>query len=170
KGVDSLIVTDPVELARNRAMTDAVLVSGDEDVRIGVVLAQQFGVRVHLVGIHPARANQSPSLRQEADTILEWDAPVVRAFLAYSPPVSPSMTLTAAVTGDLEALIEPLIAALPVDEISRLKVHVASSSQIPAEHDKALLRIGRTHYGTTTLMPDERAALRGVFVRLVRAL
>ncbi|MEO8926188.1 MAG: NYN domain-containing protein [Caulobacteraceae bacterium] len=54
KGVDSLIVTDLIELARNRAISDAVLVSGDEDVRIGVQIAQNYGVSVHLVGLHPA--------------------------------------------------------------------------------------------------------------------
>jgi hypothetical protein len=31
KGVDSLIVTDLIELARNGAMSDALLLSGDED-------------------------------------------------------------------------------------------------------------------------------------------
>ena len=35
KGVDSLIVTDMITLARNRAISDAVLVSGDEDLQIG---------------------------------------------------------------------------------------------------------------------------------------
>ena len=53
KGVDSLIVTDLVELARNQAITDVVLLSGDEDLRIGVQIAQSFGVRVHLIGIEP---------------------------------------------------------------------------------------------------------------------
>ena len=72
KGVDSLIVMDFVELARNGAITDAVLVSGDEDVRIGVQLAQSFGVRVHLQGIEPSRSNQSDLLIQEADTVGEW--------------------------------------------------------------------------------------------------
>ena len=51
KGVDSLIITDLVELARSHAISDAVLLSGDEDVRIGVQIAQSFGVRVHLIGI-----------------------------------------------------------------------------------------------------------------------
>lgn len=74
KGVDSLIITDLVELARNRAISDAVLLSGDEDVRIGVQIAPSFGVRVHLVGIAPSRGNQSRALRQEADTKLEWSA------------------------------------------------------------------------------------------------
>ena len=41
KGVDSLIVTDMISLARNRAMTDAVLLSGDEDLRVGVQQAQE---------------------------------------------------------------------------------------------------------------------------------
>ncbi|TMQ22298.1 MAG: NYN domain-containing protein, partial [Deltaproteobacteria bacterium] len=36
KGVDSLIVTDLISLSRNRAMSDAVLVTGDEDIRVGV--------------------------------------------------------------------------------------------------------------------------------------
>lgn len=39
KGVDSLIVTDLIALARNQAVTDAVLLSGDENVRIGVEIA-----------------------------------------------------------------------------------------------------------------------------------
>lgn len=59
KGVDSLIVTDMIALARNRAISDAVLVSGDEDLRVGVQQAQEFGVRVHLVGIKPSRGSQS---------------------------------------------------------------------------------------------------------------
>ena len=58
KEVDSLIVTDLVELARNRAISDAVLVSGDADVRIGVQIAQSFGVRVHLIGIRGPRTPQ----------------------------------------------------------------------------------------------------------------
>ena len=58
KGVDSLIVTDMINLARNRAISDAVFVSGDEDLRVGVQQAQEFGVRVHLVGIKPSRGSQ----------------------------------------------------------------------------------------------------------------
>lgn len=84
KGVDSLIVTDLIELARNRAMSDAILMSGDEDVRIGVQIAQSFGVRVHLLGIQPSRGSQSLQLLQEADTTTEWGADVVARFLEGS--------------------------------------------------------------------------------------
>ena len=82
KGVDSLIVTDLIELARNHAISDAILLSGDEDVRIGVQIAQSFGVRVHLLGIEPGVNNQSRLLRQESDTTTEWQRPEVEQFLA----------------------------------------------------------------------------------------
>lgn len=82
KGVDSLIVTDMINLARNRAIADAVLLSGDEDLRVGVQQAQEFGVRVHLLGIKPARGSQSLFLMQEADTHHEWGAPELAAFLS----------------------------------------------------------------------------------------
>ena len=39
KGVDSLIVMDLFELASNRAVTDAALVTGDSDLAIGIDLA-----------------------------------------------------------------------------------------------------------------------------------
>ena len=71
KAWNSLIVTDMIALARNRAISDAVLVSGDEDLRVGVQQAQEFGVRVYLVGIKPSRGNQSLFLLQEADTTHE---------------------------------------------------------------------------------------------------
>ena len=84
-GVDSLIITDLVELARNRAITDAVLLAGDEDLRIGVSIAQSLGIRIHLVGIEPSRATQSEWLRMEADTCSEWNRDTVSAILEIDP-------------------------------------------------------------------------------------
>ena len=169
KGVDALIITDMAELARNQAIADAVLVSGDEDVRVGVILAQQFGVRVHLVGIEPARANQSRSLMQEADTATEWNASVVRRFLTYSPPVSPNAATLAAVGGALDVEIEPMVAALSPSDMAGLKALFATNCQVPQEHDRLLLRAGRIYFGQTTLTGIERTELRGAFVRLVLA-
>lgn len=91
KGVDSLIVTDMIDLARNRAITDAVVLSGDEDIRVGVQVAQSLGVRVHLIGIHPARGSQSKQLRQESDTLHEIDKACVSKFLSVMlPPAKPA--------------------------------------------------------------------------------
>lgn len=84
KGVDSLIVTDLIDLARNKAITDALVVAGDEDLRIGVQIAQTFGVQIHLLGIKPARGSQSLDLIQESDTHHEWDESVVSRFLTVT--------------------------------------------------------------------------------------
>jgi hypothetical protein len=94
KGVDSLIVTDLIDLARNRAICDAVLMSGDEDVRIAVQVAQSYGVRVHLLGIEPSRGNQSKQLRQEADTLTEWSSATITKFLIIRKPSAPSASST----------------------------------------------------------------------------
>jgi len=67
KGVDALIYRDLMTLARERAISCAYLVSGDEDLREGVVAAQDMGVQVVLVGIPGSRANQSAALIREAD-------------------------------------------------------------------------------------------------------
>ena len=79
--MDSLIGTDLIELARNRAISDALILSGDEDIKIGVQVAQTFGVRVHLLGIKPARGSQSNSLMMEADTCHEWDENIVGGWM-----------------------------------------------------------------------------------------
>lgn len=99
KGVDSLIVTDLIELARNRAISDAVLISGDEDVRVGVQLAQSHGVRVHLIGIVPSRGSQSLALIQESDTHAEWDAATVSSFLTVRVPPAPATPAKQPVAG-----------------------------------------------------------------------
>jgi hypothetical protein len=82
-----------VELARNRAVGDVVLVSGDEDVRIGVQLAQSFGVRVHLIGIKPCGGNQSVELRQEADTCTELDLTILKKIISMRPVVAATLAV-----------------------------------------------------------------------------
>lgn len=84
KGVDSLIVTDLIDLARNNAISDALLLAGDEDLRIGVQIAQTFGVQIHLLGIKPARGSQSPDLIQESDTHQEWDEVIVTRVMSVT--------------------------------------------------------------------------------------
>lgn len=88
KGVDSLIVTDLIELARLKSISDALLLSGDEDVRVGVQIAQNYGVRVHLLGIHPSRGSQSLQLMQEADTTVEWSGETISSFMTIRPSLN----------------------------------------------------------------------------------
>ena len=71
KGVDSLIVRDLIRLSQNRAMSTAFLLGGDEDLRQGMLEAQDMGVRVVLVGIEPfSEQNQAGSLIREADDLI----------------------------------------------------------------------------------------------------
>ncbi len=84
QGVDGLIVDDLVTLAQNRALADALLLTGDDDIRPGVEQAQAFGVRVHLLGIAPARDNQAAALVQAADRVRELSEVEVRSFLSIA--------------------------------------------------------------------------------------
>lgn len=83
KGVDGLIFSDLTNLARNHAISDALLLAGDEDLRIGVQQAQEHGIRVHLLGIEPRdpSGNQSAALQREADTRRQLDAATLGQFL-----------------------------------------------------------------------------------------
>lgn len=111
KGVDSLIVTDLIDLARNRAISDAILISGDADTRVGVEVAQTFGVRVHLFGISPKHQSQSSFLLQAADTSSEMNAAFLSTFLtinAAAPPPTvvrtPAPVVTSALTQEVQSI------------------------------------------------------------------
>ena len=112
KGVDSLIVIDLIDLARNHAITDALLVSGDEDVRVGVQVAQTFGVRVHLLGLEPARGSQSIDLICEADTTHEWSRETVSRVMAIRPREDLAPAVPDADIRDPEAVIQRTSQAL----------------------------------------------------------
>ena len=60
KGVDSLIVTDMVALARNGAIAECVLFSGDEALRAGVQQAQAYAASTTGARPIPHRPEQPP--------------------------------------------------------------------------------------------------------------
>ncbi|WP_306333033.1 NYN domain-containing protein [Streptomyces sp. KL118A] len=74
KGVDSLIRSDLESLARHRAVSDAALIGGDEDLVSAVEAAQGYGARVHLWGIEaPDGRNQAEALLWEVDSQRTFD-------------------------------------------------------------------------------------------------
>ena len=86
KGVDAQIRADMEALARHRAITDAVLIAGDEDMVPAVEAAQAFGVRVHLWGIEPPYGtNQAERLVWESDTVDVLDAAFLRPYFTKVP-------------------------------------------------------------------------------------
>ncbi len=169
KGVDALVTADLVELSRNHAITDAMLLSGDDDLRLAVEQSQRFGVRVHLLGIRETRrTNQSRLLRQEADTHGEWDEAVIARFLGHTAAVLPADAVEADIEDGLEARIEAFIAELSPDEV--LKLGSAKGSTVPFDYDRRLLATGRGFHERENLTDPERRVLRETFLRLIRAM
>jgi len=83
KGVDAQIRADMEALARHRAITDAVLIAGDEDMVPAVEAAQAFGVRVHLWGCEPPYGtNQAERLVWESDTVEVLDRPFLEPYFS----------------------------------------------------------------------------------------
>jgi len=86
KGVDAQIRADMEALARHRAITDAVLIAGDEDMVPAVEAAQAFGVRVHLWGIEPPYGtNQAERLVWESDTVDVLEGAFLRPYFSKNP-------------------------------------------------------------------------------------
>ena len=73
-------------LARHRAITDSVLIAGDEDMVPAVEAAQAFGVRVHLWGIEPPYGtNQAERLVWESDTVDVLEGAFLRPYFSKNP-------------------------------------------------------------------------------------
>lgn len=86
KGVDSLIRTDLESLARHRAISDAALVGGDEDLVSAVEAAQGYGARVHLWGIEAGEGrNQAEPLLWEVDSQRTFDLDFCRPYISRRP-------------------------------------------------------------------------------------
>lgn len=176
KGVDSLIILDMIELARNHAISDALLVSGDDDLRVGVQLTQSFGVRVHLLGFPSEFGNRSRLLAQEADTLDEWDADQLDGLVAVqeisdrwedvqrSPVESP-------VQPEVRQVLQSVIAEFLAESMSSDVALVAGlmpSDPIPREIDAPLLAKAGNALGGAELDQDERYYLRDQFKTAAR--
>lgn len=98
KGVDALIYRDLMTLARERAISEAFLLAGDEDLREGVRAAQDMGVRVTVVGIIPALQpfNQSRDLVTEADVTVQLSRDELSPFVERVEPPPPEPPVDAA--------------------------------------------------------------------------
>ena len=178
KGVDSLIVTDMITLARNRAVAECVLLSGDEDLRVGVQLAQEYGVRVHLLGIKPARGSQSLFLIQEADATYEWDASDLGQFLKCIPRrapvpdsgerVLPGLEESSDAAGPWDRVARVIAADVPAGEVAALADSILRTNSRPREIDAQLLARSRGEVGRD-LNPPEKAMVRDAFLRALEA-
>ncbi len=173
KGVDSLIVTDLVELSRNGSIGDALLLSGDEDVRIGVEIAQNYGVRVHLIGIDTGKGSQAKSLRMAADTLNEWSATEVKKFLNHTISMKDTVSKTLNINekakrtessvvdggaGCDEVLDKVLTGLRASQRLSQLS-GLGDQDPLPSDIDSELLKTAAAHLGRM-LESSEKRRLR----------
>ena len=185
KGVDSLIVTDLIDLARNRAISDAVLISGDEDLRIAVEIAQTFGVRVHILAAGNAAKNVSPDLKMEADSVTELDGAWFKQHLFIEPAaykndshpqekqgqkLNEFVNLPAKDRLDdvAQRVAVELLAGFVNQQIEALRVHFETSNSVPPEFDRPLIARVSAALSGQRLTGDESQHIRGIFVRLVK--
>lgn len=171
KGVDSLIVTDMIALARNGAIAECVLLSGDEDLRVGVQLAQEHGVRIHLLGIKPARGSQSLFLRQEADVTYEWTKSDLGGFMRRNsstgpetPPAEhlPDTSKTAGVADLLKSVATQVADTVPLSEVRTLVETIRATNMRPELIDGVLLAKSREALGKT-LDSSQKRTVRNAF-------
>ena len=177
KGVDSLIVTDLIELSRNHAISDAVLLSGDGDLRIAIQIAQSFGVRVHLISIEPPnRGAQSRSqlLAQESDTITEWSREDSLNLVSLKPGVDADAVSEAEVSqisDEIETALgqaaSELLVALDPDQ-RRIVAALEPGAPIPPEYDGRLLPMGSRKLEGRRLERAEIIYLRNRIKELAR--
>ncbi|MFD3515101.1 NYN domain-containing protein [Streptomyces sp. NPDC058657] len=178
KGVDAAMHAELTELARNRACSDIVLVTGDGDLLPGLMSAKEHGVAVHLWAVQAADGdyNQSEDLVAEADErrVLDraWITRAVRA-KEYggicAPPPAPRPEIAAILSAPLpeSALAAQAEARARAEAQARVEVRetaasrngsAAAAPQAPARNGSEAPAAGPAR-GVPT--PKDLAGLRG---------
>ncbi len=178
KGVDSLILRDLMTLGRERAIVTGYLLGGDEDLREGVVAAQDMGVRVVLMGVDTDYTREAATLVREADehVILpeeRWQPffsprPVQEQLLEGVAQAVPAAEAPATVEETRRFFEEGQVFGR--ESMGRLEARViegirAQFPAIPPDLDAEMLR--RAAHGTV-LDDDARKSLRRGFWSVVR--
>ncbi len=121
KGVDAQIRSDLEALARHHAVSDTVLIAGDEDMVPAVEAAQAYGVRVHLWGVEPPfGTNQAERLVWESDTVEILSADFLRPFFTRAPvpvPVPPTPSPAQVFAG---RTVKPMPPKTPAGQVAKL--------------------------------------------------
>ncbi|MEU6983644.1 NYN domain-containing protein [Streptomyces sp. NPDC046324] len=176
KGVDAAMHAELTELARNRACSDVVLVTGDGDLLPGLMSAKEHGVAVHLWAVQAADGdyNQSEDLVAEADERRVLDrAWITRAVRAKdlsglcAPPPAPRPEIAAILSAPLpeSALAASAERAAEAAAAEVAAVHNGASapadSAPPADGDGPASAVPAPAAGRGVPTPKDLAGLRG---------
>ncbi|MEV7403944.1 NYN domain-containing protein [Streptomyces sp. NPDC091267] len=167
KGVDAAMHAELTELARNRACSDVVLVTGDGDLLPGLMSAKEHGVAVHLWAVQAADGdyNQSEDLVAEADErrVLDraWITRAVRAKEtggSCAPPPAPRNPEIAAI---LSAPLPEAALAASAERGSQAQAEAARNGT-SAPPDESAGHAPHSHGGRGVPTPKDLAGtLRG---------
>lgn len=174
KGVDSLIVTDLIELTSHHAICDAVLITGDSDLAVGIEISQKRGVRIAVLGVEDLAAgvahHQSFEITSRADRVGMLGQAELSAVLHYTPAPQPvaqpaavpsaSQVATQINTAEIEKVVKAFIA----QQAAPLTASVNSTTKrIDANVDRALLHYVFTELGGIRLTDAQKICARQVF-------
>lgn len=194
KGVDTLMVMDILALARNRAVTSLLVVSGDDDLRPALEAAQELGVRVHLLGVKPlpGENNLSERLKRECDSFREWTEEHVAQFILAGDGAEPAVVRAPGLNGTAPAINgaahQPVASGQPIapdllrdavafaiegatdEELRAVLQHSGTDAPfIPGSIDRRLLgRLGGNY--DRPLTEDEKRTMRRAFAAKVQDL
>ncbi len=185
KGVDSRIVHDLFELASNRAISDAMVVTGDGDIAVGIEFAQRRGVRVSLLSIEDASTNVQPNRHPElmylADRQVSLGREEIERYFRYEkstpepPPKKAKEPIksvvaekAAATKQDISPADRAIADVLDGLEGSTLASVLNENGGIKPLLDKLLLSKAREYFGRM-LETQERNDMRKSFIAAVRS-
>lgn len=171
KGVDAAMHAELTELARNRACSDIVLVTGDGDLLPGLMSAKEHGVAVHLWAVQAADGdyNQSEDLVAEADErrVLDrtWITRAVRAKELggpCAPPPVPRPEIAAILSAPLPESAAAAAAAAGAETAEHTHEHSGANGIVrpPAGSERAAAAGGEPGAGSKVVpTPKDLAGL-----------
>ncbi|MEU5718979.1 NYN domain-containing protein [Streptomyces sp. NPDC020403] len=163
KGVDAAMHAELTELARNRACSDVVLVTGDGDLLPGLMSAKEHGVAVHLWAVQAADGdyNQSEDLVAEADErrVLDriWITRAVRA-KDIGGVCAPTPVPRPEIAAILSAPLPEAALAASAERASEAQAAARNGTVAPSGEDTVPDRPTTHHKGVPT--PKDLAGLR----------
>ncbi|HUD38009.1 MAG TPA: NYN domain-containing protein [Streptosporangiaceae bacterium] len=154
KGVDAQIRADMEALARHRAITDAILVAGDEDMVPAVEAAQAFGVRVHLWGVEPPYGtNQAERLVWESDTVEVLERSFIEPYFAPQPtPESSQAAPQATLPTRPDQVVT--VPGIPASPTAPSPAQLFGDRNPFRSHAKTSIHISATHLTAARLGPS----------------
>lgn len=158
KGVDGLLMADLIALGQNKAISSAIIISGDADLVPGISAAQMLGVRIHRLEISGQDAS-SPTLCEEVDRNSEWPRNDIESFAGRinknSLIIQEEEDQNNQPLVSLDEIADKFVSSLNDNE----KDEIVAKVSIPPEKDKQLLFQAKVAL-KRFLRPEEKKELR----------